>query len=227
MPHHSSRSCFISRYPAFLVIIPFFIYTSCPGPRPPTSTRHFFLTNRLSSSGMADEPTLPVLSNLRHNNPFNEESRKRPRSERAPPSQLSTSSDPAFFSSDDDPALDNYEQKQGRRKRRYVGTWFSQQPAFSSDSFLGDDMISEPPRPHSALAKRARREFRKLDSGIYMSQNEDSTAESSDNYDGKFVPRPTFSHTRAKPRPIAVGEQIARDRITECVEDGRETVDLR
>lgn len=176
---------------------------------------------------MADEPALPALPNLTHN-PLNEESRKRPRSERAPPSQLSTSSDPAFFSSDDDPALDNYEQQQGRRKRKYVGTWFSQQPAFSSDSFLGDDMISEPPGPHTALAKRATREFRKLDSGIYMSQNEDSMPESSDNSDAKIAPRPTFFHTRAKPRrPIAAGERIAGDRITECIERGRETVDLR
>ncbi|KAK3987433.1 hypothetical protein QBC44DRAFT_271076 [Cladorrhinum sp. PSN332] len=175
---------------------------------------------------MADEPTLPALPKLRHH-PFSEEGRKRPRAEHAPPSQLSTSSDPAFFSSDDDPALDNYEEH-GRRKKRYVGTWFNQQPAFSSDSFMDEEMTNEPPvRLHSALAKRAKREFRKLDSGIYMSQSEDSFDASDDN-DKRAPPKPAFSYTRLQPRPqsIAVGEKIARERINDCIERGRESVDL-
>ncbi|KAK4162020.1 hypothetical protein QBC43DRAFT_322705 [Cladorrhinum sp. PSN259] len=175
---------------------------------------------------MAEEPTLPTLPKLRPH-PLSEESRKRTRSEHAPPSQLSTSSDPAFFSSDDDPALDNYEEN-GRRKKRYVGTWFSQQPAFSSDSFMSEDMSIEPSvRQHSAVAKRAKREFRKLDSGIYMSQSEDAAHASDDN--GRNVPgNSAFVYARRppKPRSVIVGERIARDRINDCVENGRENVDL-
>lgn len=137
---------------------------------------------------MADEPTLPVLPPS-----FGVDRRKRGRNGQSPPTTSSTSSDPAFFSSDDDPAIDNY-QSHGRRKRRYVGTWFDQQPA-SSDSGVGEESITPKARknypPPRRRAKRRsssqnldkqqqpqhqqqqqqpqKREFRRqLDSGVWL-----------------------------------------------------------
>ncbi|KAK4229565.1 hypothetical protein QBC38DRAFT_359315 [Podospora fimiseda] len=152
---------------------------------------------------MADEPTLPALPKLRHH-PLSEESRrKHPR--HAPPSLPSTSSDPAFFSSDDDPALDNYEE-QGRRKKRYKGSWFDQQPALSSDSFMDDD-------PSYEQQQHLKREFLKLDSGIYMSGDDTDR-------------RTALKRVAPLVQSISIREVIARERIDACIEHGRESVDL-
>ena len=75
-------------------------------------------------------------------------------------SQISfnNSSDPAVFSSDDDPALDNY--VEGRQKRRYLGSWFQhQQQLDSSDSTFSEP--TEQPKPKRTLV-------RQVDSGVFL-----------------------------------------------------------
>lgn len=134
-----------------------------------------------------------------------------------------SSSDPAVFSSDDDPALDNY--IPGRRKRRYVGTWFNQNPA-SSDSAFGDDVQPTP--------RRAPRQFtRQLDSGIWMSLdgNDDN-----DNNDIEIelavsrLPQPHHSPPRpsqnSKKPTMSAAEAYAKRVIERCISDGDETIDI-
>lgn len=66
---------------------------------------------------------------------------------------LNNSSDPAVFSSDDDPALDNYALPDPngpsvggsriRKKKRYVGAWFAQHPASTDSTFDEDPSLPE------------------------------------------------------------------------------------
>ena len=90
---------------------------------------------------------------------------------------MSTSSDPAVFSSDDDPALENV----GKRKKRYVGSWFRQMPA-SSDSALGED--SEASSSSRSRRKPKRTLKRQFDSGVYVDGGE-MAASSDEELDGK------------------------------------------
>ncbi len=181
---------------------------------------------------MEDEPTLPTLPDLPPS--LSTQRRKRSRV----PDYSSTSSDPAFFSSDDDPALDNY-QTCARRKKRYVGAWFDQQPA-SSDSALGDDNpVSYPPprRNRGGPNDQARkREFkRQLDSGVWM----DTDGVMTDTDDALVldemnppIPRLNLPRRPSSVRPPTVRppfqfrEYDAQEIIRECVENGEESVDL-
>ncbi|KAK3371966.1 hypothetical protein B0H63DRAFT_483437 [Podospora didyma] len=186
---------------------------------------------------MADnEPSLPVL-------PGHPLKRARGTATNAPLAAL-TSSDPAVFSSDDDPALDNY--VHGRRKKRYVGSWFDQHPA-SSDSALGDEEMGPPPVP---LPKR---EFRRqLDSGVWMPAQDaqDGSIESSDSSaepiessgeandewdlsvcqsdDDVFVrTRTSRSSMVPMPRTILSDEELLAQSIVDaCNREGRQVVDL-
>ncbi|AEO65677.1 uncharacterized protein THITE_2112887 [Thermothielavioides terrestris NRRL 8126] len=185
---------------------------------------------------MADEPTLPRLPPSLLVN----DGRKRGRSMGSPPTHSSsTSSDPAFFSSDDDPALDNY-QNHGRRKRRYVGTWYDQQPA-SSDSGVGEDGSPSyhPPRRSRARSRarpqqQKRQLKRQLDSGVWMGADGCST-DTDDSVDLEPVaarlplalPRTQgpMQSSAAQPQGWEM-EQIVRDKILACVENGTEQVDL-
>lgn len=152
-----------------------------------------------------------------------------------PPTHSSTSSDPAFFSSDDDPALDNYH-AHGRRKKRYVGAWFDQQPA-SSDSAVGDEM-----RPSYRSLRRnpmpqpQKREFRRqLDSGVWMGAD-GCVTDTDDSFDlepaaARF---PLAAQRVHAPMPVSPTqprlssqEQEVHDTIRSCVDNGRERVDLR
>ncbi|EFX02160.1 leucine rich repeat domain containing protein [Grosmannia clavigera kw1407] len=96
---------------------------------------------------MADEPTLPRIPPSKAAEAIFGPARKRARFDlRGDISAqlLSNSSDPAVFSSDDDPALDNYASDRRKKKKRYVGAWFAQHPA-STDSAFDDFM--EPTAP--------------------------------------------------------------------------------
>ncbi|KAK4155332.1 hypothetical protein C8A00DRAFT_42051 [Chaetomidium leptoderma] len=173
---------------------------------------------------MADEPTLPPL-----------DSRKRGRNMGPPPSNSSPSSDPAFFSSDDDPALDNY-QAHGRRKKRYVGAWFDQQPA-SSDSAVGEETrpTYPPPRRNRGPPQPQKREFkRQLDSGVWMG-TDGALTDTDDSFDlepaaARFPlapPRaqPSVPLSPARPR-FTSQEQEVQKTIRFCVDNGSEQVDL-
>ncbi len=166
---------------------------------------------------MADEPTLPPLPAAPRDGTENHtlrSFRKRVRgSSGLPP--VSTSSDPAVFSSDDDPGLDNY--IQGRRKRRYVGSWFNQHPA-STDSGFGDE--SQP------LAKPQKRQLRRqMDSGVWLPS--DASTETDDQVPLEMPPARRPELFAPGSSFISAAEQIARLKIQQCVDNGEEVVDLR
>lgn len=183
---------------------------------------------------MVEEPAEPTLPRLPPSLPF-ADTRKRLRNMEPPP-YPSTSSDPAVFSSDDDPALDNY-QANGRRKRRYVGSWFDQQPA-SSDSALGDETRPSyrPPRSNRAPAKPKKREFkRQLDSGVWMG-TDGALTDTDESVDlepraarlNLVPPRHPASLPLSPARPrYSAKEQAVHTAIRSCIENGKEDVDLR
>ncbi|KAL2126739.1 hypothetical protein VTI74DRAFT_326 [Chaetomium olivicolor] len=174
---------------------------------------------------MAEEPE-PTLPRLPPSLPIGDR-RKRGRAIEPPPlHDSSTSSDPAFFSSDDDPALDNY-QVHGRRKRRYVGTWFDQQPA-SSDSALGDEPLPRHNRPrrNKATHQPKKREFRRqLDSGVWMSMDGASSDMDDTVYLNPAAPRlPLLAPQDHGPTSE---QELQVERIIRlCLEEGDECVDL-
>ncbi|KAK4682257.1 hypothetical protein QC764_114750 [Podospora pseudoanserina] len=182
---------------------------------------------------MADEQALPTLPKT----PFNGASKRAWAQANAPPPSVSTSSDPAVFSSDDDPALEAYESAR-RHKRRYVGTWYEQHAALSSDSAMGDHssspfVRSSPivcrPLRRKAGARQQKREFRKLDSGIFMG-GPDSTDTEGDvptPYTPKFFASPAQLKISPRSQPqLSEAEAVARERIRRCVENGTQEVDL-
>ncbi|POS76736.1 hypothetical protein DHEL01_v204870 [Diaporthe helianthi] len=147
---------------------------------------------------------------------------------------LSDSSDPAIFSSDDDPALDNY--VQGRhKKKRYVGSWFQQRPA-SSDSGL-----SVGPGPTQRHGSRSKRPFVPVDSGVFMG-SDSSMDDILDNLPPArpnnvvFPPatttkRPPASQLTQVPRlsqkgRLSEAEAKAQEIIRQCIDRGIEAVDL-
>ena len=169
---------------------------------------------------MAEEPTLPVLPGPLK--PIFGDARKR--KTYAASALFSNSSDPAVFSSDDDPALDNY--VHGRRKKRYVGTWFDQHPASSDsvDSAMGDDMTPPRKRP------RQRQFRRQLDSGVWMPPQGGASTDTDDCMDLE-PPTPKLAllpSSAPVPGPRYSPEEIsAQNAIQNCIDNGVEEVDLR
>lgn len=168
---------------------------------------------------MIEEPTLPKLPSIswdERSQSFSNNPRKRVRpqeSKDAPPLNYN-SSDPAIFSSDDDPALDNY--VEGRRKKRYVGSWFQQHPT-SSDSTFGSETIH--------VTKQKRQWTRQRDSGVYLDSDgneSDDLAEMPETSPRSKLPQ--LDHDSLQ--PISKVEQVARDKIRACLENGQETVDF-
>ncbi|KAH6686908.1 hypothetical protein F5X68DRAFT_232234 [Plectosphaerella plurivora] len=131
------------------------------------------------------------------------------------------SSDPAIFSSDDDPAIDNYAHG-ARRKRRYVGSWFHQQPLPSSSDSAFEEPITSKPLP------KTRRTFkRQLDSGVWLGS--DST---DDGFDALQIPKKAklpvaVQQPVAAPKPVISELEREAQRIIQlCLDEGNETVDL-
>lgn len=165
---------------------------------------------------MAEEPSLPGLPAISWDSTTETFSNSRKRVRRDNAAQLfANSSDPAVFSSDDDPALDNY--VQGRRKKRYIGAWYAQHPA-SGDSFE-DDVRGR------AAPKKKRTLERQFDSGVWMG---------SDGTDGDDClnslpdpkPRQPRSFHRVESLIVSSAEKVARVKIQDCIEEGIEDVDL-
>ncbi len=151
---------------------------------------------------MADEPSLPPIPPSKAADAIFGPNRKRVRLNLLDSSSasghglgttaqqlLSNSSDPAVFSSDDDPALDNYAPEatagRSRKKKRYVGAWFAQHPASADSTF--DEVIADGAEPRGRTttttlpllpsspvrqgrpSKKQRRTFeRQFDSGVWM-----------------------------------------------------------
>ncbi|XXH02331.1 hypothetical protein Hte_008704 [Hypoxylon texense] len=169
---------------------------------------------------MEEELTLPKLPTVSWDSETQSftNTRKRARDGVSATPAFNNSSDPAIFSSDDDPQLENYTQGR-RRKRRYVGSWFQQHPTSSDSTF------SEAPRP---LPKANRTFARQLDSGVWMGSDSSVDAEDDAVAEIKAPTEPKLPQLRhARPIPvISPIEQAARDKIQMAVEDGVPTVDL-
>lgn len=154
-----------------------------------------------------EEPTLPPLQAVSWDE--QRQSISNPR-KRVRPSRLpapTTSSDPAVFSSDDDPDVTNY--VEGRHKKRYVGSWFQHNPA-SSDSAFSED------RPAMPAMKSKRTFERNFDSGVYLASDgvESDTFESIEIPTRDIIPR------------ISEKERALRANIDACLESGDETIDF-
>jgi hypothetical protein len=172
---------------------------------------------------MDEEPTLPQLPAVtwdEQTRRFNG-SRKRTREVDAA-ALFANSSDPAVFSSDDDPALDNYVQGRRKRKKRYLGSWFAQHPT-SSDSTFGDEPAAR------KVPKITRKLERQLDSGVWLSvEDTEATGELTEPLLPATDKIPITKRTFQRVPSLAVGEaeSCARRLIRQCIEDGREDVDL-
>lgn len=104
------------------------------------------------SDPFADEPTLPQLPALAQDPaPHDGTGRKRRFPFRAPSTEGVPSSDIGVFSSDDDPALDNYVQV--RQKRRYRGTWYDHNHTMSDAAQEDGDESQEDVVPETPKAK--------------------------------------------------------------------------
>ncbi|KAI8966517.1 hypothetical protein F5Y11DRAFT_159323 [Daldinia sp. FL1419] len=166
-----------------------------------------------------EEPTLPMLPAVSwdsHTQTFTN-TRKRARDQSLAPPVYTNSSDPAVFSSDDDPHVENY--TQGRhRKKRYVGSWFQQHPASSDSTF------SEVVRP---LPKAKRTFERQFDSGVWMgSDNSVDTDDDTVTEMGIIGSKlPQIRHVRPIPA-ISPSEATARRVIQDAIDSGRTAIDL-
>ncbi|KAK8016117.1 CCR4-NOT transcription complex subunit 6 [Apiospora rasikravindrae] len=167
---------------------------------------------------MADEPTLPPLPSVSWDSESQSFTRKRVRGAHAAPPLFSNSSDPAVFSSDDDPNVENYAQGGRQRKKRYVGSWFHQHPA-SGDSAFGEEVR---PRP---LTKRTLQ--RQFDSGVWMGSDISTDMEEVGMEIGQTatpkLPQLNVSRPVIVPSPA---EKEAHARIIEALDLGRENLDL-
>jgi hypothetical protein len=159
-------------------------------------------------------PRLPAVSWDEQSQTFSNNPRKRVRnaaSKHAPSSAFNNSSDPAIFSSDDDPALDNY--VEGRRKKRYIGSWFQQHPT-SSDSTFSEIHVPKQRRPWT----------RQADSGVFLGSDGN---ESDDMLEPVLEePKPRLPQLDLTVRRVSRAEQVARDKVRACLEAGEETVDF-
>ncbi|KAK5991178.1 hypothetical protein PT974_09456 [Cladobotryum mycophilum] len=169
---------------------------------------------------MSEEPTLPRLPAVswdEKSQSFSNNPRKRVRNQRrgnAPPLSVD-SSDPAIFSSDDDPGLDNY--VEGRRKKRYVGSWFQQHPT-SSDSTFAE-------APSQALPKPKRTLRRQFDSGVYLGSDATDCDEGIEPPEVPVNSKLPQLGKRAAPK-ISQAELVAQRKIQDCLDQGAESVDL-
>ncbi|KAJ5888446.1 hypothetical protein N7495_008487 [Penicillium taxi] len=145
------------------------------------------------------------------------------------------SSDPALFSSDDIPAsgLENYNASGAGRKRRYRGTWWGEQ-------------VVDPKRKRADFKDK-----RHVDSGVWMGSDESGASllpsEDASNWGedllksvldpnvaGKFPLQGTSASTASPvpPTPVMKGlheseeHRYARAVVNECLEKGKESIDL-
>lgn len=167
---------------------------------------------------MEDEPDLPRLARISETDtlPANP-TRKRVRHG----SFAALSSDPAIFSSDDDPSADNYSRQ--RNKKKFRGPWYRQVLASETNS------------PHeldgSEPVKKTDRKFeRKYDSGVFLGSDGtdlDEVIEAIESKQASSLPlRQVRTQPRIQPPEKSEEEAWVEAQIQRCLEDGNETVDL-
>ncbi|KAG9251378.1 leucine rich repeat domain protein [Emericellopsis atlantica] len=178
---------------------------------------------------MAEEPSLPRLplpavswnaqTESFSNNPRKRRATRRPST--ASGASVFNSSDPAIFSSDDDPALDNY--VEGRQKRRYLGSWYSHQQHHQPEH-------EHEPEAECAGApaqfKGKRTLQRQYDSGVFLAsdctEDDDTTLE----LECSMPTRLKLPQLEAAVRTMTEPERALQRKIRECVDTGNETVDF-
>jgi hypothetical protein len=158
---------------------------------------------------MAEDLSLPPIAWDPTREPFlNNPQRKRVRLSSPP-----ISSDPAIFSSDDDPSADNYTQE--RRKKKFRGPWYRQRPASDTESQDSHDQDQH---------KKTKRKFeRQFDSGVFMGSDGTDMDEPSE-FGSVVQLRQSRVTQTAKVLPTP--EELARGQIQRCLEDGDESIDL-
>ncbi|KAI1437843.1 hypothetical protein GGR50DRAFT_609784 [Xylaria sp. CBS 124048] len=177
---------------------------------------------------MAEDPDLPSLPKVSWDAATQTFTNTRKRNRTgvfAPPPLYPNSSDPAVFSSDDDPHVDNY--VDGRhRKKRYVGTWYQQTPA-SPDSVFSE-AVEPQPKPNRTLQ-------RQQDSGVWMGSDGsvDVNEEFAMDMDMEYAPEPKLPQLRnpgPPRRPPSIRPRskdgTVREILEDAVEDGDPEVDL-
>lgn len=155
------------------------------------------------------EPVLPSFKDLR----------KRARFQAPAPSDFWTdSSEPAIFSSDDDPSVDNYANGR-RRKKRLVGSWFQQ-----SEQLLSSEAG---PVPTATGIRRGLR--RELDSGVWLASDDTIDANPKGELPAHVDPTQRVSNgfsRAASFRNVTPEEAKAQKIIEKCIDEGDEKVDL-
>ena len=173
---------------------------------------------------MAEEPLLPSLPTGLASSSSSNRGRLGKRARRLSNTSPPASSDPPLFSSDDDPSADNYSDPKRRHKMKYRGPWYKQEPDSASSQ-------------HGK--RKAKRSLeRQFDSAVWLGS--DGTDDDTDYDFLKGAPVPPFL---AKGLPIAMRpsplrsritpskeylsqDDVARQQIEKCLEEGREDVDL-
>lgn len=176
----------------------------------------------IDTAAMSDEPSLPRLPAVswdENSQTFSNNPRKRVRAQRSrySPSVGYNSSDPAVFSSDDDPGLDNY--VEGRRKKRYVGSWFQQQPA-SSDSTFSDVIVVPKGGQKRTLA-------RQVDSGVFLGSDGTDGEDLADELELPTRSRlPQLMMDKRPVQRVSGAELAVREKIRACLDSGIEQLDF-
>lgn len=160
-----------------------------------------------------EEPTLPPYPT----GAWNEAALPPNKRKRSITSQLfSDSSEPAIFSSDDDPAAENYQNGQARNKRQYVGLWDRKFPVLEAES----------------SASRTKRKFeRQVDSGVFLGSDTSADNDSDDWLllpAASTLPGPQFIQVpRSSQTTLLSGAEAAAQRVIhQCFVTGNETIDL-
>ena len=163
---------------------------------------------------MDDLPPLPRLRNSPIDHPLFDSQPARKRVRLSSPPIIS--SDPAIFSSDDDPSADNYTKE--RSKKKFKGPWYRQVPA---SEFGAND--SEP-------RKKSKRRFeRQFDSGVFLGSDGTDMDDMLESIDPVGVPErlPLRQSRLSQTNPVMPSaESLAIGQIQRCLEDGDETIDL-
>jgi len=158
---------------------------------------------------MADELPLPRLAW----DPSTESFTKNPPRKRVRLSSPPISSDPAIFSSDDDPSAENYTQE--RRKKKYRGPWFRQRPASPQES------------QERESHKKSKRTFeRHFDSGVFMGSDGTDGGEELEDFEKTALLPLRQSRATQSAKPLPSPEELAQGQIQLCLEEGNESIDL-
>ncbi|PBP24399.1 leucine Rich Repeat family protein [Diplocarpon rosae] len=164
---------------------------------------------------MADDLPLPRLAWNAATESFSQNTARKRIRLSSPPA----SSDPAIFSSDDDPSAENYTTQERRGKRKYRGPWYMQRPA---------EPEAETQESIKAEARKTKRPFeRQFDSGVFMG------SDGTDMDDEIEVSNAAISLSLPQIQPQALQiarqsdpENAARRHIELCLEEGTESIDL-